>query len=81
MLTTHAGDLVHISAAGQDFLILNSHKVAADLLDRRAAIYSDRPRLIGQYAVYIVVARIHLSESSCVRDLDWRCPHPFHRLQ
>jgi hypothetical protein len=27
-------------------VIINSQKVAADLLDRRAAIYSDRPRLI-----------------------------------
>jgi hypothetical protein len=27
-------------------IILNSPKVAADLLDRRAAIYSDRPPLI-----------------------------------
>jgi hypothetical protein len=28
-------------------LIMNSHKTAADLLDRRASIYSDRPRLLG----------------------------------
>jgi hypothetical protein len=27
-------------------VILNSQKVAADLLDRRAGIYSDRPRNI-----------------------------------
>ncbi|TDL15489.1 cytochrome P450 [Rickenella mellea] len=40
------GDLIYITVAGQGMLILNSHKVAADLLDRRAAIYSDRPRLI-----------------------------------
>lgn len=66
-LKTNAGDLVYISAAGQDFLILNSHKVAADLLDRRAAIYSDRPRLIGTCAVYnIIIIHIDLSVLSCI---------------
>jgi hypothetical protein len=27
-------------------VVINSQKIAADLLDRRAAIYSDRPPLI-----------------------------------
>lgn len=27
-------------------VVLNTHKVATDLLDKRASIYSDRPRLI-----------------------------------
>ncbi|KAJ7803886.1 cytochrome P450 [Mycena olivaceomarginata] len=40
------GDLIYISIAGQPMLIMNSHKTAADLLDRRASIYSDRPRLL-----------------------------------
>ncbi|KAJ7605462.1 cytochrome P450 [Mycena polygramma] len=40
------GPLVHISAVGQSILILNTHKVAADLLDRRGPIYSNRPRWI-----------------------------------
>ena len=42
------GDLVYINVAGQDIVILNSHKVAADLLDRRGPIYSNRPRWIGE---------------------------------
>jgi len=37
------GDLIYLNAAGQPVIILNSHRVASDLLDRRAAIYSDRP--------------------------------------
>ncbi|KAI0066978.1 cytochrome P450 [Artomyces pyxidatus] len=37
------GDVVYLNAAGQPMVILNSQKVAADLLDRRAGIYSDRP--------------------------------------
>jgi hypothetical protein len=45
-LLARLGDLVYINAAGQPMVILNSQKVAADLLDRRAGIYSDRPRNI-----------------------------------
>jgi hypothetical protein len=38
------GDLIYLNAAGQPVVIINSQKVAIELLDRRAAIYSDRPR-------------------------------------
>ena len=41
-----AGDLVYISAMGQQIVLLNSYKVAYDLLVQRASIYSDRPRSI-----------------------------------
>ena len=37
-----------MSIAGHDILVLNTNKVAADLLDRRGVIYSDRPRLISK---------------------------------
>ncbi|KAI0052742.1 cytochrome P450 [Auriscalpium vulgare] len=37
------GDVIFINGAGQDIVILNTQKAAADLLDRRAGIYSDRP--------------------------------------
>ncbi|KAJ7463500.1 cytochrome P450 [Mycena galericulata] len=40
------GDIVHINLAGEDWVVLNNHKVAGDLLERRAAIYSDRARNI-----------------------------------
>ena len=40
------GDLIYLNVAGQPIVILNSHKVAGDLLDRRSRIYSDRPRSI-----------------------------------
>ncbi|THU75931.1 cytochrome P450 [Dendrothele bispora CBS 962.96] len=40
------GDLIYLNAAGQPIIVLNSQKIAADLLDHRAAIYSDRPRNI-----------------------------------
>ncbi|KAF8871717.1 cytochrome P450 [Infundibulicybe gibba] len=40
------GPITYISLAGQPVIILNTPKAAADLLERRAAIYSDRPRNI-----------------------------------
>jgi hypothetical protein len=40
------GDLVHLNVAGQPVVIINSPKVGVALLDRRAVIYSDRPRCI-----------------------------------
>ncbi|KAI0284840.1 cytochrome P450 [Russula brevipes] len=40
------GDLIYLSAAGQPIVVLNSKRAAVDLLDRRAGIYSDRPRNI-----------------------------------
>ncbi|KAI9435070.1 cytochrome P450 [Lactarius indigo] len=44
--STFSGDVFYLNAAGQPIVVLNSQKVAADLLDRRAGIYSDRPRNI-----------------------------------
>ncbi|KAF5343048.1 hypothetical protein D9758_011153 [Tetrapyrgos nigripes] len=41
-----AGPIFSLNLAGQTVVVLNSHKVAGDLLDRRSAIYSDRPRFI-----------------------------------
>ena len=39
-------DMMYLNALGQPILFLNSLKAAAELLDRRANIYSGRPRLI-----------------------------------
>ena len=36
---------MHVDAMGQPIMIVNSQKVAVDLLDRRSAYYSDRPYL------------------------------------
>uniref|UniRef100_A0A0W0F749 Cytochrome p450 n=1 Tax=Moniliophthora roreri TaxID=221103 RepID=A0A0W0F749_MONRR len=39
------GDIVYIRLFNQDVIILNSAKAAGDLLDRRAANYSQRPQI------------------------------------
>ncbi|KAH9059541.1 cytochrome P450 [Lactarius vividus] len=40
------GDIFYLNAMGQPIVVLNTQKAAADLLDHRAEIYSDRPRII-----------------------------------
>jgi hypothetical protein len=40
------GDLIYLNAAGQPIIVVNSQRIAVDLFDRRAAIYSDRPQSI-----------------------------------
>ncbi len=37
---------MYLNALGQPIIVINSLKAAFELLDRRANIYSDRPRLI-----------------------------------
>jgi hypothetical protein len=44
--TASKGPIFRINIAGQNTVVLGNHKVAADLLDRRSGIYSDRPRSI-----------------------------------
>ncbi|KAJ7122958.1 cytochrome P450 [Mycena epipterygia] len=40
------GPLFYLNLAGQPVVVLNTHAVTADLLDRRSTIYSDRPRFV-----------------------------------
>jgi hypothetical protein len=39
------GPLVYVEALGQPMLIINTQRIALDLLEKRGAIYSDRPYL------------------------------------
>ncbi|KAB5551056.1 cytochrome P450 [Coniochaeta sp. 2T2.1] len=40
------GPVMHLSMGGQPLIILSTHHAAHDLLSRRSARYSDRPRLV-----------------------------------
>jgi len=42
------GPLMYLTVGGRGILVINSHQVAADLLDRRANIYGGRPRMISK---------------------------------
>lgn len=37
------GDLLYVRLLGQNFIVLNSEKIARKLIDQRSSIYSDRP--------------------------------------
>ncbi|KAL1941769.1 hypothetical protein VTO73DRAFT_6769 [Trametes versicolor] len=41
-LTNKYGDMVYMNVLGQPMLILGSHDIALDLLEKRSALYSDR---------------------------------------
>ena len=41
-----AGDVMYLDVLGQPMVVLGSYKVARELLDKRSANYSDRPRSI-----------------------------------
>ncbi|KAI9438807.1 cytochrome P450 [Lactarius indigo] len=41
------GELMYLSVFGRGILVLNSQRVAVDLLEKRSNIYSDRPRYIS----------------------------------
>nr|BAK09453.1 cytochrome P450 [Postia placenta] len=48
------GDILYLDALGQHIIVINSAKVARELLDRRSSIYSGRPHLtmLGDLAGY-----------------------------
>ncbi|TCD61907.1 hypothetical protein EIP91_007721 [Steccherinum ochraceum] len=40
------GPIFQVNLAGQNAVILNDYRIASEVLDKRSAIYSDRPRMI-----------------------------------
>lgn len=49
------GEVIYIHAFGKPIVILNSFEAAKNLLDRRGAIYVDRPRLVLIQELYVSV--------------------------
>jgi hypothetical protein len=47
-----SGEMMYVSALGQGVLVINSQRIAVDLLEKRSNIYSDRRHLIsaGEFA-------------------------------
>jgi hypothetical protein len=41
-----AGDVMYLEVLGNPIIVLNTEQVAAELLNKRSAIYSDRPQFI-----------------------------------
>lgn len=60
-----AGPVTYLRVLNQDLVVLNTVKVATDLLEKRSAIYSDRPRMTMINEVYV--------HSFCKNDQSHRC--------
>jgi hypothetical protein len=43
-MNVNQGDVVYLDAGGQPIVILGSQRAAVELLERRGAIYSSRPK-------------------------------------
>lgn len=48
------GDVVHLNVLGQHIVILDSVEATKELLDRRSAIYSDRPHMPMVIDLYVL---------------------------
>ncbi|CBF78459.1 hypothetical protein AN7399.2 [Aspergillus nidulans FGSC A4] len=57
-LSKEYGPIMHFSMAGQPLIILSTHQVAHDLLNRRSGRYSDRPRMV--MAGELVTKNMHM---------------------
>lgn len=47
------GPISSLSAMGQTIVILNDMKICIELLEKRSAIYSDRPRMVFLVDLYV----------------------------
>lgn len=54
--TLYSGDVMYLEILGKPIIVVNSVKAAVDLLDKRSANYSDRPRfpIFKLYIYYFV---------------------------
>jgi hypothetical protein len=50
-----AGDLIFLNIMGQPAVLVSSRKVASDLMEKRAIIYSDRPYMVRHAQIQIPV--------------------------
>jgi hypothetical protein len=42
-----SGEMMYVGALGRGVIVINSQRVAVDLLEKRSNIYSDRPNFIS----------------------------------
>ena len=71
-----AGRITYLHVLGQGLVFLNTPEVAFDLLDKRGAIYSDKPRLVMAGELYVCRNSMtrHLLRMSSVDQL-WMRQH------
>ena len=69
---------MYLNAFGQPIVVISSLKTAAELLDRRATVYSDRPRMIAANEILSggFVSFIRYSDLSVICFSKRRRSHP-----
>jgi hypothetical protein len=53
------GDVLHVSVLGKDFIILSTFEDARELMDKRSAIYSSRPRFVLHCEMCVFTSVLH----------------------
>lgn len=43
----YQGNIIHLNVLGKPIIVVNSAKIAQDLMDKKSSIYSDRPILVS----------------------------------
>ena len=67
---THVGDIVYSRLFGKDIIIINSEKIAKDLLENRSRNYSDRPYMITtEMSVHHSLS--YRQSQSIIQGVDW----------
>ncbi|THU87273.1 hypothetical protein K435DRAFT_969947 [Dendrothele bispora CBS 962.96] len=55
----YGSDILHLNVFGTDLIIVNSHKAASTLLERRSALYSKRPKMTMINELYVHPSSSH----------------------
>lgn len=60
-------------------IVLNSANVARDLLEKKSANFSDRPRMVVMGELYVCLSYVFMNENSYFRRMGWATSLPFLR--
>ena len=65
------GDIFMIRVLKQDIVVINSRKIAKDLLDGRSSIYSDRPFLAAKDPCVVTLCHLDIQFEYCFVSFGW----------
>ncbi|TRM58958.1 cytochrome P450 [Schizophyllum amplum] len=78
-------DIIHLDAAGQSIVVLDTYEACVDLLEKRSKVYSSRPHLtmamdlVGRARRRLTHGLLHESASARFRPIELRAAHTFIR--
>ena len=80
LLCIITGNVVHLDVLGQSMIVLDSYRVARELLDKRSANYSDRPdSIMANLCVSSAVRSITVYDTQ-LRLIGLALNAPFHSI-